>query len=373
MTETSGAELTIDLGAVQANYQTLRGHLGEAELAAVVKADAYGLGLAPVVRALRRAGCETFFVATAAEGMELRAIQSDAHIHVFNGPLPGEEAAFTEHTLVPVLNSLDQLQNWSAQGVRVGVPGPADIQIDTGMTRLGLDPDDLARLMAEPDLMKSVPLDLVLSHLACAEQPDHAMNPEQLAAFESGCAQLGTQIGAIRRSLAASSGIFLGRQYHFDMTRAGAALFGVNPTPLGSNPMRQVIRIQGKILQVRSVDTVRSVGYGASHQATLPAKIATVAIGYGDGYPRALSNAGTAFIDSHEVPVVGRVSMDLTTLDVTEVPSRLLALGQPVDFVGPLNSVDQLAAQAGTIGYEILTNLGRRYRRRYVGGEGNSG
>ena len=238
------------------------------------------------------------------------------------------------------------------------------------MTRLGLDPGDLARLAAEPGLMTSVPLDLVLSHLACAEQPGHAMNPEQLAGFESGCAQISAPIGAIRRSLVASSGIYLGHQYHFDMARAGAALFGVNPTPLGSNPMRQVILIKGKILQVRSVDTVRSVGYGASHQATRPAKIATVTIGYGDGYLRALSNVGTAFIDSHEVPVVGRVSMDLTTLDVTEVPARLLALGQPVDFVGPLHSVDQLAAQAGTIGYEILTNLGRRYRRRYVGGEG---
>jgi alanine racemase len=366
MTETSGAELTIDLGAVQANYRTLQSHLAGAELAAVVKADAYGLGLSPVARALSEAGCETFFVATAAEAVQLRASETDAHIHVFNGPFPGEEAAFLEHALVPVLNSLEQVHNWSAHCAGIGEPGLADIQIDTGMTRLGLEAGDAARL--KPELLQSITLDLALSHLACADQPGHKMNPEQLAAFEAAAGP----IGAARRSLASSSGIFLGSQYHFDMARAGAALFGINPVPGSPNPMRQVIRIQGKILQVHSVDTVRSVGYGASHQAARPTKIATVAIGYGDGYLRALSNAGTAFIDSHEVPVVGRVSMDLTTLDVTEVPDGLLALGQPVDFTGPLQSVDRIAEQAGTIGYEILTSLGARYQRHYIGGEGNS-
>jgi alanine racemase len=366
MTETSGAELTIDLGAVQANYRILRSHLAETELAAVVKADAYGLGAGPVAHALTDAGCKTFFVATAAEGVQLRSALADAHIHIFNGPLPGEEAAFVEHALVPVLNSLEQVHNWSAYCTEIGALGPADIQIDTGMTRLGLEAGDVARLVAEPALLQAIVPDLALSHLACADQPDHAMNAEQLAAFEAGAGQ----IGAVRRSLASSSGIFLGVQYHFDMARAGAAIFGLNPMPGRPNPMRQVIRIQGKILQVRSVDTVRSVGYGASHQATRPAKIATVAIGYADGYLRALSNAGTAFIDSYEVPVVGRVSMDLTTLDVTDVPDGLLALGQPVDFAGPLHSVDKIAEQAGTIGYEILTSLGARCKRRYVGGEG---
>ncbi|MBT3549983.1 MAG: alanine racemase [Rhodospirillaceae bacterium] len=368
MTEISGAELTIDLGAVQANYRTLQSHLAGAELAAVVKADAYGLGLGPVVRALTETGCETFFVATAAEAVQLRGSESDANIHVFNGPLPGEEAAFLEHALVPVLNSLEQVQNWSAYCTGIGAPGLADIQIDTGMSRLGLEAGDVARLAGSPELLQSITLDLALSHLACADQPDHAMNNEQLAAFEAGAGP----IGAPRHSLASSSGIFLGTEYHFDMARAGAALFGLNPVPGNPNPMRQVIRIQGKILQVRSVDTHRSVGYGASHQATRSAKIATVAIGYGDGYLRALSNAGTVFIDSHEVPVVGRVSMDLTTLDVTDVPDGLLALGQPVDFAGPLNPVDRIAEQAGTIGYEILTSLGTRYQRHYVGGEGNS-
>jgi alanine racemase len=367
MTETSGAELSIDLGAVQANYQTLQSHLTGAELAAVVKADAYGLGLEPVARALAQAGCETFFVATMAEGVDLRSLQGDAHIHVFNGPLPGEEAAFTEHALVPVLNSLDQLQNWSAHCAVSGNPGRADIQIDTGMTRLGLDPGDWALAAVKPDLLQSVTLDLVLSHLACSDQPGHEMNLEQLAAFEAGAAE----IGAPRKSLASSSGVFLGPRYHFDMGRAGAALFGINPTPGNPNPMRQVVRIQGKILQVRSVDTFRSVGYGATHQATRPARIATVAIGYGDGYARALSNVGTAYIDSHEVAVVGRVSMDLTTFDVTGVPDHLLAPGQPVDLIGPRNPVDQIAAQAGTIGYEILTQIGWRYRRRYLDGEGN--
>ena len=274
MTETSGAELTIDLGAVQANYRILQSQLAGAELAAVVKADAYGLGLGPVVRALTETGCKTFFVATAAEGVQLRSVLADAHIHVFNGPLPGEQAAFADQALVPVLNSLEQVRIWSEHCAGIGMPGAADIQIDTGMTRLGLEAGDVARLNAEPALLRSIMLDLALSHLACADQPDHAMNKTQLAAFTS---RAGPS-GAARRSLASSSGIFLGAAYHFDMVRAGAALFGINPVPGSPNPMRQVIRIQGKILQVRSVDTVRSVGYGASHQATRPAKIATVAI-----------------------------------------------------------------------------------------------
>ncbi|MAF48758.1 MAG: alanine racemase [Rhodospirillales bacterium] len=366
MTETSDAELTIDLGAVQGNYQILSGYLPAAELAAVVKADAYGLGMSRIAPALRHAGCKTFFVATCAEGIKLRAILNDADIHVFNGPLPGEEPDFTEARLVPVLNSLEQLAIWSAHCAGSETTCAADIQIDSGMTRLGLDMKDLARLESEPDLLAPIEVDVVLSHLACADQPEHPMNTQQLASFEAA----GANIKGKRLSLASSSAIYLGPQYHFDLARAGAALYGVNPTPAKPNPMRQVIRIQGKILQVRSVDTPRSVGYGATHRATRPSKIATVAVGYADGYLRSLGNAGTAYIDSHEVAVVGRVSMDLTTLDVADVPDELLALGRPVDLVGPFNPVDRLARQAGTIGYEILTNIGRRYRRRYVGWEG---
>ena len=372
MTHTAGAELTIDLGAVRANFETLRKNLAGAELAAVVKADAYGLGVGPVAGALAEAGAETFFVATLTEGAKLRYHLPDANIHVFNGPFPGEEAVFSAHRLVPVLNSIEQLQNWSAHSASSGSPGPANIQIDTGMTRLGLDPADIERLKYEPDLLRPLALDLVLSHLACADQPDHEMNAAQLGAFEEDAARIEDLTGAVGKSLASSSGIFLGPRYHFQMARAGAALYGVNPRPGNPNPMRQVIRIQGKILQVRSVDTFRSVGYGASHQATRPAKIATAAIGYGDGYLRALSNAGTAFIDGLEVPVVGRISMDLTTLDVTAVPDSRLWLGQTVDFIGPHNPVDRVAAQADTIGYEILTQLGRRYQRRYVDRQGDA-
>jgi len=364
MTETSAGILTIDLDAVQANYDLLNLRLSGPELAAVVKADAYGLGLGEVAPALARAGCTTFFVATLQEGIELRAILKDADIHIFNGADHGEGPAFIKNRLVPVLNSPDQLNIWTNGCARQNEHGRADLHVDTGLSRLGLTASELSQLSGALPQMELVDIDVVMSHLACADQPDHPMNLEQKHAFDAAVSQIGSK----RKSLASSSGIFLGPQYHYDLARAGAALYGVNPHPGAPNPMRQVVRIQGKILQVRSVDTPTSVGYGATHRATRPSKIATVAVGYADGYFRSLSNAGTAFVGDYEIPLVGRVSMDLTTFDVTDIPAGLVAPGQMVDLVGPKNPIDKVAGQAGTIGYEMLTNLGMRYQRVYSGG-----
>jgi alanine racemase len=354
--------LTIDLDAIVANYKLLANRSAPASCAAVVKADAYGLGMDPVSRALADAGCQTFFVAMLDEGIALRAILPAANIFILNGVIDGEVPEFHRHRLIPVLNDPVQIEIWS-RSCQSNTPQPAALQFDTGMARLGLTPTESAAVFAEPGRLSSFPIVGILSHLACANDPDHPLNQEQRARFTS----IAAQLPAVPVSLSASSGIFLGSDWHFDIVRPGASLYGIAPTSGAPNPMRQVIRLQGKILQLRSVDTPQTVGYGATHKFAAPSRIATVAAGYADGYMRNLSGQGTAYIGDTRVPVVGRVSMDLITIDVTNVAE--VKAGDVVDLIGPRNDVDSLATEAGTIGYEILTSLSRRYGRTYIGGD----
>lgn len=359
MTESPAGLLVIDLGAISANYQLFVGRAAPAEVAAAVKADAYGLGLEQVVRVLAREGCRTFFVATIAEGIELRALQPDASICVLNGLIAGESAEFAAHKLIPVLNDLGQIDAWRDWSKSNGT---AVVHLDTGMARLGLPPRELDTLADDPARLEGVQLALIMSHLACADEPDHSLNQQQRESFAAALARL----PKAPASLAASSGIFLGPDFHFDMVRPGASLYGVNPQPGRMNPMAPVVRLQAKILQIRDVDTPQTVGYGATHRFDRPTRVATVAAGYADGYFRSLSGRGTARLYNKIVPVVGRVSMDLITLDVTQAPEA--RPGDMVDLIGPHHDVDALAAEAGTIGYEILTGLGRRFLRKYVEG-----
>jgi alanine racemase len=361
----AGAVLTIDLGAVVANWRRLQERLTPgATCAAVVKADAYGCGAMPVSAALAAAGCRTFFVAHVDEGIALRPHLPESEIHILNGLLPGSEGDFAAHRLVPVLNSLAEVRAWADFCRRRGTALSADIHVDTGMSRLGLPAHEAGWLKDKAEVLADFAPRYLLSHLACAEEADHPMNGRQLTAFRAAREIL----PGWQASLANSSGIFLGPAYHFDLARPGAALYGVNPCPGAPNLMTQVVRLQGKILQVRDVDSPGTVGYGATHQVTGPARIATVAVGYADGYLRSLSNRGCGHVGDIRVPVVGRVSMDLITLDVTAVPPAVLRPGGFVDLIGPRNTVDDIAADAGTIGYEILTALGRRYHRVYLGG-----
>jgi len=362
--DSRGAHLVIDLDAIAANYRLLQTKAGSAEVAAVVKADAYGLGMSQLAPVLSKAGCRTFFVATPEEGLALRDILPDSQIHIFNGPLPGITEEIIRAKLTPVLNSLYQVNLWLEHTGDSDGGVPVDLQLDTGMSRLGFPPDELDVLIGNNAFMAALGIDVVLSHLACADEPADAMNESQRSMFD----ELSSKLPATRRSLAASSGLFLGQPFHFDLVRPGVALYGGNPQPNTPNPMTQVLRIQGKILQVRSVDTPQSVGYGATHRVSGPAQIATVALGYADGYLRSFSNSGKAWIGDHEVQVAGRVSMDLTTLDVTGVPDHLVYPGTVVDFIGPSQSIDQVASDAGTIDYELLTRLGSRFDRQYVGG-----
>lgn len=368
--ETPGAEatqavLTIDLAAVVANWRALRARHPAGAVAAVVKADAYGLGAAPVARALREAGCDTFFVAHLAEGLALReALGPGPAIAVLNGFPPCAEA--DRAALLPVLNTLGDIESHAAHARRRGAPVPAILHLDTGMARLGLDARELDALAADHARLAGLALRCVMSHLACADEPEHPLNRLQAERFATACARLPP---GLPRSLPNSSGLFLGAGFASDLARPGCALYGINPTPGRPNPMRQVVRLEAPVLQVREIPAGATIGYGASARAERPMRVATVAAGYADGYLRSLSNRGVVgSFAGRPVPLLGRVSMDLTTFDVTDLPE--IRAGDRIALIGdaPGTTPDDLAARAGTIGYEILTSLGPRYRRVHRNG-----
>jgi len=358
------AILTIDLAAIVANYGLLAAKAAPAECAGVVKADAYGLGVAKVAPALRRAGCRTFFVAILAEGLALRALLPDVVIYVLDGLHGADAAEFIAAGLRPVLVSRGEVDSWlAAAGEKAGAR--AGLHLDTGMARLGMPTDELDALIAEGSKLKRLRPSLVMSHFACADAPEHPLNREQPQRFRAALERLALPPG-VTRSIAASSGIFLGPDHALDLVRPGAALYGIAPVANQPNPMRQVVRLQAKILQVRRVDAGSTVGYGATHRFARQARLATIGVGYADGFMRALSNRGGVYIGNRRAPIVGRVSMDLLTIDISDIPEEQAQPGSWVDLIGPHNPVDVVANEAGTIGYEILTSLGRRYHRRYL-------
>ena len=364
-----GATLTINLDALAANYRTLKGRLSGARCAGVVKADAYGLGVRQAAPVLAKAGCTTFFVATLDEGIALSENLSPdrkgrPEIFVLNGPPDGAPGEFLAHDLVPVLNSPGQIAMWRELAQGEGTRLAAALHLDTGMARLGLSPDEVDAVAADPSACEGIDLVLVMSHLACADEPEHPLNRAQLDRFNA----LKAKLPAAPASLANSSGIFLGDDFHFDLARPGVALYGANPCPGQPNPMAEVVHLQGKIIQVRAVDSPMTVGYGATHSVARPGRVATVPVGYADGWPRALSNRGFAYVGDTRVPLVGQVSMDLITLDVTDLPSHLATPGTAVDLIGGHAAIDGVADAADTIAYEILTRLGHRYERVYIGG-----
>ena len=356
--------LTIDLDAVVSNWRLVNQRLNASTAAAVVKTDAYGLGAARIVPVLVKEGCQSFFVATPDEGIAVRTFAPNAEIMVLSGPVAGSESIFTHHALTPVLNSLDQLALWSAHSRKLERILDAALHVDTGMTRLGFDLADLTRIKEQPDILTGVRPVLGMSHLACSDDVHNPINDQQRARFLKSISILPFP----RLSLAASGGIFLGNDYHFDMVRPGAALYGLNPTSDFPNPLQQTVRLQSRILQVRDVDSPMTVGYGATHRVSAKGRIATVAAGYADGYFRSLGNRGHGMIGGTKVPVVGRISMDLITFDISALPEYAVRPGDLIDLIGPGHDADALAAEAGTVGYEILTQLPRRAVRHYTGG-----
>jgi alanine racemase len=373
LNEHAPVELTIDLQAIAENYRMLTAKVSPAECGAAVKADAYGLGMERVAPALLKAGCRTFFVATLDEGIALRALLPDSRIFVLNGLQLADPREFGERRLRPALCSLREIEQWVERYANDGkrakdspVPAPA-LHFDTGISRLGIPRDEAQRLMADPAWFDGLKPALLMSHLACSDDLASPMNARQLQRFTEVCGRLALPVNT-PRSVAASGGIFLGMPYHLELVRAGAALYGLAPLNNQSNPMRQAIQLQAKILQVRRVDDGDSVGYGATRRFDGPARLATIGVGYADGYMRSLSNRGAVHVGGAEAPVVGRVSMDLAVIDVTGLPEGATQVGAPVDLLGPQQTADELGERAGTIGYEVLTSLGRRYRRTYIDG-----
>lgn len=365
-TDRATAFLTIDMDAVVANWRRIQDMVGPTvEASAVVKADCYGLGAARIIPALAAAGCRSFFVATIDEGIAARKVLPRETIFVLSGPLPGAALDLVAHDLTPVLNSPEQIGQWAGFAAAHDRVLDAVLHLDTGMSRLGLDEAAVERLVAEPTRLAGINPILVMSHMACADESGHPKNPRQLTAFTRLSQRLGLPV---RRSLGASSTVFLGTDYHFDLVRPGAALYGLNPVPGRPNPLAPVVRLQARILQVRDVDSPMTVGYGASHRVAAKGRVAVAAVGYADGLFRSAGNRGFGVIEGERVPVVGRISMDLTTFDVSLLPPEAARPGALIDLIGPGHDADDLAAEAQTIGYEILTALGRRYLRIYKGG-----
>ncbi|MFK0163764.1 alanine racemase [Rhizobium sp. NPDC090279] len=371
----AGLRLTVDLGALVENWRDLARRSGKARTSAVVKADAYGLGIEDIGETLYAAGARDFFVATVDEGATLRLYAPEARIFVLSGIWPGMERRFFENDLVPVIASEEQLTFWMSVLSDYG-DYPCALQVDTGFNRLGLPMEDAIALADDVSRPASFAPVLVMSHLACGDDPANAMNKQQLQAFR----KVSIAFEGIEASLANSAGIFLGPDYHFDLTRPGIATYGGEAVPGMANPMRPVATAEARIIQTRSVKAGETVGYGRALQLTRDSRLAVVSAGYADGYMRSQSSGGVplrqtgiagghGFIAGHKVPVAGRITMDLTIFDITDLPENLVRAGDYVELFGNNISVDEAARAAGTIGYEMLTSMGLRHERRYISEE----
>lgn len=363
--------MDVDLDALASNYRLLARLAAPSRCGATVKADAYGLGLEPVVRCLWATGCRSFFVANVEEALQLRRVLAQAQVFVFNG-VRGEEApALVGHALVPVLNSVEQVEAWRRQASIPGrdAPLPCALHLDTGMNRLGLGAEDLDRLLARSDWREGLDLQLLMTHLATAHRHDDHFTRRQLALFQ----HMRRALPTLNTSIGNSAGTLLGAATRGHLVRPGLALYGINPfREAPAHPaLREVVRVYGRIVQHRVVGLQGSVGYGADYSAAPGTRLATVGVGYADGYRRVLGNSAEAAVGGVRVPVVGRVSMDLLTLDVSRVPAQTLArANDTVTLMGGEVPVETLASQASTIPYELLTGLGPRLPRRYLAGEG---
>ncbi|MFQ3622393.1 MAG: alanine racemase [Acetobacteraceae bacterium] len=358
----AASRLVIDLDAIAANWRLLRDRHAPGDVAAVVKADAYGLGAVPVARRLVAEGVRHLFVAHLEEALALRPhVPAQVMLAVLHGLIAGSEQEARRSGIVPVLNDADGIARWSALAAREGVRLPAILQIDTGMNRLGLGRREVERLAQDPRSLAALDLRFVMTHFVSSEIADDPLNALQVRRFHA----LRALLPPAPSSIANSSGVFLGALAASDLARPGAALYGINPTPGSPNPMRHVVVVEARILQTREIEAGETVGYNATWTARRPSRIATVAAGYADGYHRSLSGRGAAFVAGRRVEMAGRVSMDLLTFDVTDVPEAVP--GRMLRLIGPEAPPDEVAAAAGTNGYEILTSLGARYARTYLG------
>ena len=363
----AGGVLTIDLGAIEANWRELRARSSPAECAAVVKGDGYGCGLEPVTALLLHAGCTTFFVADLAEGKRARKIAPKADIYILNGLPPGTPQVFADHNLRPVIGSSAELAEWDAFVTAHTWHGGFALHVDTGMNRLGMSIEEAAaiapRIGAENHGIK-----LLMTHFVASEVPEHPRNNEQMLNFRN----VRALFRGVPASIANSSGIYVSPSAHLDLVRPGVAIYGVNPTPGKPNPMRPVVDLKVRIALVRSIAFGETVGYDATWTARRPSRIAVVTMGYADGFFRSASAddqkpGGSLLVAGRPCPIVGRISMDLTALDVTDLPENAVRRGDLATVIGEGRDADAVGEMLGTIGYEVLTSLGRRHARLYLG------
>jgi alanine racemase len=368
----AGLRLTVDLTAMTENWKDMARRSGKARTAAVVKADAYGTGIEDAGEALYLAGARDFFVATVDEGVTLRLYSPEARIFVLSGIWPGTERRFFENDLVPVISSEEQLAFWMAVLADYG-DYPCALHVDTGFNRLGIEMDEAIALADDVSRPASFSPVLVMSHLVCGDDHSSAMNQQQLESFR----RVSAAYEGIDSSLSASAGIFLGSDYHFDLTRPGISIYGGEAVNGMANPMRTVVTAEARVLQVRTVKAGQSVSYGRAMQLTRDSRLAIVSAGYADGYMRSQSSGGVplrqtvpqgghGFIAGRKVPVAGRITMDLTIFDITDLPDNAVTAGDYVELFGKNVAVDDAARAAGTIGYEMLTSMGLRHERRYI-------
>lgn len=354
--------LTIDLGALRRNYARAVSQVAPARAAAVVKANAYGLGAPQVTRALLAQGCRDFFVAEFVEALELKpTLPSDTNLYVLNGLQPGNEMPCAQAGIVPVANSLEQLKRWHETAIALGRTLQVILQFDTGMSRLGIPPCDRPEARELVNASRALGVLYVMSHLASADDAESWQNPTQLEEMQ----RISEEFAGIPSCFANSGGIFLGSAYHADLVRPGIALCGGAPTAGRENPMEPVVKLDVAVVQTRTVPAGAAIGYSGSFVATAEMRLATLAIGYADGLPRSLSNRGRFYYNGACLPIVGRVSMDSTIVDVSALAPNTLQLGSLVEVIGPHQTIDDIARDADTISYEILTRLGMRYRRQY--------
>ncbi len=362
----ASCRLTINHAALCENWRKLDIASSQARTAGVVKANGYGLGLGEIGLSLAAAGCEVFFVANPDEGIRLRRSLKTREIFVFSGLTRRNAAAYAESNLIPVLNTLEDISVWAEFWKLRGSRRPCAVQVDTGMNRMGLSSSDVARIGNDEKIRNSINIITVVSHLACADEPDHSMNLSQLEKFRN-CTEIfkGSEF-----SLANSAGIGLGQAYHFNLVRPGIALYGGEYTIPGENPMEVVVSAEARIVQLQNVNKGEVIGYGGTHSFTRDSKVATVSAGYADGYLRSSSNKGDnsakGAIGDLKVPVVGRVSMDYTAFDVSDIPDQILENTGYIELFGHNIRLDDAARAAGTIGYEFLTSIGQRYYRNHI-------
>jgi alanine racemase len=355
--------LTVDCRAIVRNWKALSSYAAPAEVGAVVKADAYGCGLVPVCQALAAAGCKTFFVAQLPDARRLRALAPDAAIYVTSGVVSGTAPAFAEINAQPVIGNLAELAEWDGFRSINKWKGGAALHFDTGMNRLGLAVEEAPALAARAK-MPEHGFSLIMSHFACSDEPNHPLNNRQVELLRD----IRLEFRGIPSSIANSSGIFLGASAHFDIVRPGIALYGGNPTPGVENPMEPVIELKARIAQLRAVERDITVGYNATWTAKRQTRLAIVTAGYADGYPRPVGTSdtltgGQALVAGRRCNVVGRVSMDLIAVDITDVPHNAVKRGDYVTLIGDGITIDELAGWSRTISYDVLTRLGHRYHR----------